>query len=114
MKEILFTLPENREQLAEFLHRHPQSVNERWDQVGSPLHVAATRGQLAEVCLLLSYNPDLDIRNVFGQTPEERALAMDHFEIARVIHEFRCRNDRMSQVFAWAAGEELRQAPNFG
>jgi ankyrin repeat protein len=60
-------------------------INEKYEGVGTPLHVAAYRGDLAIVQLLLQKGASLHTRGNFGLTPLEVACQEGKEAVVRLL-----------------------------
>jgi len=58
------------------------NVNVRSDRLGTPLHVAVSRGHKYVLECLLKYSPDLSLTNRFGETPLHIACRLSDDSIA--------------------------------
>ena len=53
----------------------------------TPLHVAAAKGHLEIVIILMEYGVDVNSRTLYGSTPTSFAVVNNHTEVARVLRE---------------------------
>ncbi len=71
--------------LPEFLGRPLNDVNERGIFGNTPLHVAAVRGDLAELTALLDGGADINAVGELGYTPLHYAVSQEMLEAAELL-----------------------------
>jgi len=71
--------------LPEFVELDVLDVNTIGNFGDTPLHVAATRGVLAEVKLLIESGANVNASGELGNTPLHEAVGQGHFEAAEVL-----------------------------
>ena len=69
------------------LTANPQLINSHNAEDDTPLHVAARKGQLAVVKVLLEFNPKLNATNASRLTPLKLAKGFGHREVAQLLEQ---------------------------
>ena len=73
------------ENMPEFLGTVLSDVNQAGHSGNSPLHLAATRGELDEVVALLEASANVDARGDLGDTPLHSAVAQGHAAVVSLL-----------------------------
>lgn len=81
------------EELPEFKGISLADVNQKGRNGGTPLSVAATRGDVEEVRALLEGGANLNARGEHGVTPLHDAAGQGHFEVAKLLIQNGARTD---------------------
>jgi hypothetical protein len=74
-----------RDLTEHLIAEHPEHVNARGGDEVTPMHVAARRGHVDILSLLLEYGADLDGRGIYDSTPLHRASWFVKLEAARYL-----------------------------
>lgn len=104
------------EMVKAYLDKNPQALNEKGLSMGiydwTPLHIAAKRGNLDIVQLLIERGAELNALNSMGQTPLFLAVQGGHKDIANLLIErgaiVRIKDKFDKTPLDWADTQEMK------
>jgi hypothetical protein len=74
-----------RDLVEHFIAEHPEHVNARGGYERTPMHVAARKGHVDILSLLLEHGADMDCKGVCGQNPLHRASRGGNLEAGKCL-----------------------------
>lgn len=83
--EKLYNLLKEYEELPEYSEMEIPSINTKSLFGNYPINIAASRGLMEEVTLLLSYGADVNVHGEHGYTPLHDAVEQGHIDVVRLL-----------------------------